>query len=44
MRRIPHALMFIGWPDSYGMVIYSPAHDHAPGDDVPVTASWLIIF
>lgn len=43
-RTIPHALGFIAeWPDSYGVAFYSPAHIHSPGDDVPCSASWLMI-
>ena len=30
--------------DGFGAVCYVPAHIHLPGDDVPCSPSWLIIF
>ena len=42
---IPQFLAFVAHVKSgdYDSVVYVPAHTHSPGDDIPCSASWLMI-
>lgn len=48
-RLIPLFLDFIKFERSdvgfecIGCVCYVPAHEHAPGSDIPCSSSWLMI-
>ena len=45
---IPEFLDFVKFigdgEEGFGCVAYCPAHMHSPGDDVPCSSSWLIVF